>query len=163
MQTPPFPREQSSRDQHARDRSHFVSAASLCPVELTAGDSLACCPFSPDRTFGISPSNLLRANEDFGQITGPARVQGLAEDKNTDDPVAEVQTHRTSNYFSNTFQEDVAQSRSDSGCHGEYVFPGIPWVLQFISKGSTLPFFISFPEYFCFAILKEEIEENISS
>lgn len=118
---------------------------------------------SPGRPFGISPSNLLGVNEEFGQITGPANVQGLAEDKGPDDPVAVVQTHRTSNYFSNKFQEDVAQSRLDSGCHGEYVFPGIPWALQFISKGSMLPFFISFLEYFCSAILKEETEGNISS
>lgn len=40
-------------------------------------------------------------------------MQGLAEDKGPDDPVAVVQTHRTSNYFSNKFQEDVAQSRLD--------------------------------------------------
>lgn len=90
------------------------------------------------------------------------RVMTL-EDEDTADPVAVAQTHRASNYFSNKFQEDAAQSRFDNGCHRECVFPGIPWALQFISKGSVLPFFIFFLKYFCLGILKEEMEENISS
>lgn len=76
------------------------------------------------------------------------------QDKNTDDPVAVVQTHRASNCFSNKFQEDVAQSRFDNSCHGDCVFPEIPWALQFISKGSMLPFFISFLRYFCLGELE---------
>lgn len=80
------------------------------------------------------------------------------------DPVAVAQTHRTSNYFSNKFQEDAAQSWFGNGCHSECVFPGIPWALQFISKGSVQPFsFIYFLKYFCLGILKEEMEENMSS
>lgn len=109
---------------------------------------------SPGRPSGISTSNLLRVNEDFGQITGPARVQGLAEDKGANDPVAVVQTHRASNYFSNKFQEGVAQNWLDSGCHDEYVFPGIPRALQFISRGSTLPFFYFLPGVFLFCPLE---------